>query len=600
MSARQRSSFGKGGGSARISKHLSMNWSIRAKILGGYAVAVAVLVAFVVIAYRNVERLVDAADWEDHARQVLGHVTEGLLELNQAESGQRGYLLSDDEKYLVKIHGVGERVEAHMDALKRLVSDNPEQRERLSRLHPLIEAKLARLLATVEARSAADLERLKDAASLAKGRELTEQIAALGAEMSDAERELLEKRTRAADESVKLFYLELWIAVPVATLLLLLIGAGIARAIARPLGMVTRAAERIASGDPEVELPAADGTDEVGRLAASFRRMSAVLAEVSAVNTRIAQGDLTVETRPQSSGDKFGTAHREMIEKLSLLVGSVQRAGLQVNTSATEIAATSKQQQATANEIAATTTEIGATSREIAATSKELVRTVGEVNRVAEQTAGLAGDGQAGLARMETTMRGIMDASAGITGKLSVLNEKATNINAVVTTITKVADQTNLLSLNAAIEAEKAGEYGLGFAVVATEIRRLADQTAVATCDIEQMVKEMQSAVAAGVMGMDKFAEEVRRGVEEVRQVGAQLAGIIQQVQSLAPRFEAVNEGMQSQSTGAQQITEALAQLSEAAQQTAESLRSSSEAIEHLNESARELQGGVARFRLRA
>src|SRR5207302_1442110 len=81
-----------------------------------------------------------------------------------------------------------------------------------------------------------------------------------------------------------------------------------------------------------------------------------------------------------------------------------------------------------------------------------------------------------------------------ITGKLAVLNEKTTNINSVVTTITKVADQTNLLSLNAAIEAEKAGEYGLGFAVVAMEIRRLADQTAVATYDIEKMVKEMQSA----------------------------------------------------------------------------------------------------------
>src|SRR6201999_4020148 len=110
--------------------------------------------------------------------------------------------------------------------------------------------------------------------------------------------------------------------------------------------------------------------------------------------------------------------------------------------------------------------------------------------------------------------------------KLTVLSEKAGNINQVVTTITKVADQTNLLSLNAAIEAEKAGEYGRGFAVVATEIRRLADQTAVATYDIEQMVKEIQSAVATGVMGMDKFSQEVRRGVGEVQQVSWQPAQI--------------------------------------------------------------------------
>jgi methyl-accepting chemotaxis protein WspA len=189
---------------------------------------------------------------------------------------------------------------------------------------------------------------------------------------------------------------------------------------------------------------------------------------------------------------------------------------------------------------------------------------------------------------METTMRQIMDASGSITGKLSVLNEKTANINSVVTTITKVADQTNLLSLNAAIEAEKAGEYGLGFAVVAMEIRRLADQTAVATYDIEKMVKEMQSAVTAGVMGMDKFSEEVRRGVDEIRQVSTQLAQIIHQVQTLTPRFATVSEG----------ISETLTQLSEAAHQTADSLRQSNMAIEQLNEAARGLQTSVARFKL--
>jgi methyl-accepting chemotaxis protein WspA len=199
---------------------------------------------------------------------------------------------------------------------------------------------------------------------------------------------------------------------------------------------------------------------------------------------------------------------------------------------------------------------------------------------------------------MESMMRQIMEASSSITGKLAVLNDKTGNINSVVTTITKVADQTNLLSLNAAIEAEKAGEYGLGFAVVAMEIRRLADQTAVATYDIEKMVKEMQSAVSTGVMGMDKFSEEVRCGVEEIRQVSTQFAQIIRQVQALTPRFQTVNEGMQSQATGAQQISETLTQLSEAAQQTAESLRYSNQAIEQLNEAARRLQSSVTRFKL--
>jgi len=160
-----------------------------------------------------------------------------------------------------------------------------------------------------------------------------------------------------------------------------------------------------------------------------------------------------------------------------------------------------------------------------------------------------------------------------------------------------VADQTNLLSLNAAIEAEKAGEFGQGFAVVATEIRRLADQTAVATYDIEQMVKEMQSAVSAGVMGMDKFAEEVRRGNEEVCGVTAQLVQIIQQVQALTPRFEAVNDGMQAQSTAAGQISDALTQLGETAQQSAQALRQNTEAIDQLTQASHGLQEAVERFK---
>jgi methyl-accepting chemotaxis protein WspA len=315
---------------------------------------------------------------------------------------------------------------------------------------------------------------------------------------------------------------------------------------------------------------------------------------------RMRQGDFTHRLALDQK-DEFGVVSRglnRLADDLCDLVGQIQRSGIQVNTTASQIAANAKEQQTTAHEIAATTAEIGATSKEISATSKELVKTMNEVSQVAGATAGLAGSGQNAITRMEATMRQIMDASGSITGKLAVLSEKTANINSVVTTITKVADQTNLLSLNAAIEAEKAGEYGLGFAVVAMEIRRLADQTAVATYDIEKMVKEMQSAVAAGVMGMDKFSEEVRRGVEEVRQVSVHLAQIIGQVQTLTPRFQVVNEGMHAQAAGAEQISEALTQLSEAAQQTAESLRLSNVAMDRLNGAAGGLQASVARFKL--
>ncbi|ESW64217.1 methyl-accepting chemotaxis protein [Mesorhizobium sp. C280B] len=333
-----------------------------------------------------------------------------------------------------------------------------------------------------------------------------------------------------------------------------------------------------------------------------FRAVSVPLGRLLDLVRVMRLGDFSgrLDLKRKDEFDTLAEGFNTMADDLTTLIGQVQKSSIQVNTSITEVAATSKEQQATANEIAATTTEIRATAKEISATSNELVRTMSEVSAVAEQTATLATGGQAGLARMEATMQHVMEAATAINSKLAILSDKAGNINQVVTTITKVADQTNLLSLNAAIEAEKAGQYGRGFAVVATEIRRLADQTAVSTYDIEQMVKEIQSAVAAGVMGMDKFSEEVRRGMQDVQQVGGQLYEIIQQVQGLVPRFEVANEGMQAQATGAAQISETLIQLSEAAQQTVESLQQSTLAIDELNQVSGGLRSSISRFKLRA
>ncbi len=333
-----------------------------------------------------------------------------------------------------------------------------------------------------------------------------------------------------------------------------------------------------------------------------FRAISGSLGRLIAVTEVMGQGDfsrrIVIERRDEFG--LLGAAFNQMAEVLTSLIGQVQASSIKVNASVTEFAAAAKPQQATASEIAATTTEIGATSREISATSRELVRTMGEVSAVAEQTATLADGGQTALSRMGETIGRVFEATALINSTLGVLNEKANTINKVVTTITKVADQTNLLSLNAAIEAEKAGEHGRGFSVVATEIRRLADQTAVATYDIEQMVKDIQSAASAGVMGVDRFSEEIRHGMLDIQQVAGQLTQIIQQVQSLVPQFELVNEGMQAQATGAGQISEALSQLSQAAQQIVQSLRQSSDAIDDLNQVSNGLRSSVSSFRLHA
>jgi methyl-accepting chemotaxis protein WspA len=277
------------------------------------------------------------------------------------------------------------------------------------------------------------------------------------------------------------------------------------------------------------------------------------------------------------------------------LINRLQSSSVALMSTAMQISATSKEQQSTVSTHSASTTEIAAAVKEISATSQELRTTLAGVSDTAMRSAELADAGRGGLDEMATTMHHLASSTASISSKLATISAKASDINTVVTTITKVADQTNLLSVNAAIEAEKAGEYGLGFLVVAREIRRLADQSAVATLDIEQMVRHMQSAVSTGVMEMDKFSQEVRRGVTTVSGVSAQLGQLIEQVQSLSGRIDSLNQGMQSQALGAQQISEAMTQLTEGVRQTAASLKEFNGATDSLREVVTNLRREVSR-----
>ena len=538
------------------------NWTLRQRILASFAVIIAIMLLMVVAAY---SRLLSIEPSEETVRtdSVPGvyyssmirsaWVDSYVLTLQLVGSASQRDLNNEDRKLYASYE---ERLKHELDNYRSTIFDKEDRAsfDTFEQLHQQYAQVLANVIELYQNKQFAQAHAM-----------VTEQLAPawmagrkqLNA-LIDANRIKAAEATDTIAHSVMTAKASMLISLVIAVLAAALCGYLLLQAIMSPMKRIVSILEVMRSGD---------------------------------LSSR-----LNLERK-----DEFGaveTGFNDMMTELTSLVSQAQRSSVQVTTSVTEIAATSKQQQATATETAATTTEIGATSREIAATSRDLVRTMTEVTSAADQASILAGSGQQGLARMEETMHQVMGAADLVNAKLAILNEKAGNINQVVVTIVKVADQTNLLSLNAAIEAEKAGEYGRGFAVVATEVRRLADQTAVATYDIEQMVREIQSAVSAGVMGMDKFSEEVRRGMFEVTQVGEQLSQIIHQVQALAPRVLMVNEGMQAQATGAEQINLALVQLGDASSQTVESLRQASFAIDELSQVAVGLRSGVSRFKV--
>ncbi|MGH9856681.1 MAG: methyl-accepting chemotaxis protein, partial [Acidobacteriota bacterium] len=257
----------------------------------------------------------------------------------------------------------------------------------------------------------------------------------------------------------------------VVLLLVILLALTIAASLSRPVVQLTEIAQTVSAGDLTARMNVADG----------------------------AQDEVSILTRGFSS----------MTSNLLRLISGVKHSGSEVTSSSQQIASAARQLEATVTEQAASTNEVVATSKQISSTSQDLVRTITDVAQEAVKTTSLVESGRSGLQEMEMAMQKLVEATTSISEKLQILNEKAVGITSVVTTINRVADQTNLLSLNAAIEAEKAGDAGLGFGVVASEIRRLADQTGYATMDIEQIVKEMQTAVNAGVTGVQNFTQEV-------------------------------------------------------------------------------------------
>jgi methyl-accepting chemotaxis protein WspA len=330
------------------------------------------------------------------------------------------------------------------------------------------------------------------------------------------------------------------------------------------------------------------------------RNLVRALAVPMDVLRRVSGGDLTVEV-PTPARDEIGEllgVARSMIQNLGSLIGRLQNTCAQIGASTSRITSSGHDLEATANEQLASTNEVAATAREISETTSDLTGAMNEAALFSSETAFAAVEGRKGLERMEEVMQWFEKATSSISVRLQAINQKTSEINSVVATISKVADQTNLLSLNAAIEAERAGEAGLGFGVVAREIRVLADQTASATLDIMKVVEEMRTAVASGVKGMEKFSDEASRAVDQVRNVGNQFARIIERIQELSPRLEAVRTGMEAQSLGAAQIRDAMAMLGESAARVAESLRSTNQAVDDLEESSRALESEISAFQV--
>ncbi len=342
------------------------------------------------------------------------------------------------------------------------------------------------------------------------------------------------------------------------------------RSVALPIRKAAQLAGAIQRGDFSQRL-AHRSADEVGQLSASLDRMAESLQQQVHVAERISQGDLTVDVRLASDGDQLGLALRRMVDNLNELVSQVQLSSALINDKAGEVTRLSHDLSGGATESASAVTEISATINQMASQIRQTSEYAGEANSLSRHS--------------EQSARGGNELMATLKGAMQEINQSGQDITNIIRAIEEIATQTNLLALNAAIEAARAGEHGRGFAVVADEVRQLAARSAEAA---QRSTRLIQESNARTVKGME-LTDETAQALEAIVQGAAQVSQLVDEIASASSQ----------QASGIEQVSLAIEQIDQVVHHNSSNSEQSTQAAQELTQQAEQMIVQVGRFTVR-
>ena len=342
---------------------------------------------------------------------------------------------------------------------------------------------------------------------------------------------------------------------------------GMNRLIAVPLQAVTSLAGRVTAGDLTVKVAADDRSDEVGALQRAFLIMVEKLHTIALAAERIAAGDLTVQfeggNRPEEN-DMLQRALRIMVENLRGMNRELREGFGILATSSTEILATVSQVAAGASETATAMSETSATAEEVKQTAHLSHQKAKNVQESAQKAADVSETGRKAVVETIEGMNHIREQMETIAESVVRLSEQGQTIGEIIAMVDDIAQQSNLLAVNAAIEATRAGEYGKGFAVVAREVKSLAEQSRQATTQVRTILMEVQKATSAAVMATEQGSKAVAAGVKQAAEAGESIHALTAGIGEAAHAATQIAASSQQQLIGMDQIALALSNINQA------------------------------------
>lgn len=560
-----------------------MKWSVGTKISGGYILGLIMLVFIGITSYYNTTRLIETSDLTVHTYLVLTKLERLLSLLKDVETSQRGYIITGKESYLEPYQNAVKEIDKEISEVKILTTDNISQQQRLNTLESLANNKIAELQETVNLRRERGLEAAITAVTTDKGKKAMDDIRSVLSLMENEENTLLKQRSVLANTGAQNTLSIIIYGVTFSVLLLSVVSFFITRNITIPLREVSEAATKISAGDLSITLSVDQRKDEVGVMKLAFSKMTQSFLDMAHVAEHIANGNLVVDIKAQSDKDILGTALSTMITNIKHIMSDIKEGVNVLSSSVNEILAVVSQVSSGAAETATAVVQMTSTVEEVKQTALVSAQKAKNVSDTAQKAAQVSITGKKAVEQSIEGMYRIQSQVEFIAISIVKLSEQTQDIGEIIATVNDLAEQSNLLAVNAAIEAAKAGEQGRGFAVVAQEVKSLAEQSKQATTQVRSILGDVQKAMNKAVMATERGTKVVEQGVKLSVDTGEAISQLSESITESSQAATQIAASSQQQLVGMDQIVLAMDNIRQATSQNMVGIKQAEETAHNLN-----------------
>ncbi len=535
-----------------------MKWSIGAKIGGAFAFGLAILVVLGVLSYQDTTGLLSSAENVKHTYKVLEELAQIIKVMTDAETGERGYIITGEDAYLEPYNTAVAGASASLRDLQQLILV-PSLQKKLDDLELLVTTRLDIAKAEIDVRRTNGFKAALGMVQSGQGKKSMDDIRQVVAAMTDEENGLLNEREALSKAHAAQTISIILYGTPLAFVLLAVIAVMLIRNISIPLRTMAGLSDRVAAGDLTVNVPHTNRKDEIGVLQLSLSRMAKNLSELL----------------------------RQTQEGIGML-----------GTSASEILATTTQIASGAAETATGVSETTTTVEEVKQTAQVVSQKSKLVLEGAQRSVQFSQVGRKSVEETLVGMNRIREQMEFIAGSIVRLSEQSQAIGEIIGTVNDLAEQSNLLAVNAAIEAAKAGEQGRGFAVVAQEVKSLAEQSKQATVQVRGILGDVQKATSAAVMATEQGSKVVEAGVKQSAEVSEAIRQLGESIAEAAQSSTQIVASSQQQVMGMDQVAQAMESIKVATAQNLTGTKQAEAAAKQLHALGEKLKQLVATYRL--